>query len=105
MPPATPAKVDLEAPAVADEPTPIAVYQARMTETDGLTAFDLARPSRREWREAEQEIIADAMLAVTRVPAAWARWLLEEAHRRALAAGRTPPRRYAEVRHLLERPL
>ncbi len=79
------------------------VCQAHLHERDGLTKFEVALPTRREWRQAEQEILADQLLMVGRIESAHARWLLEEAYQAALDAGRAPPRRYAEVRHLLPR--
>lgn len=81
----------------------VEVHQARMTEEEGLTRYEVGVLTRREWREACEEVLADALIAAARVPQPWARWLIEEAHRRALEAGRSPPRRYAEVRHLLEK--
>jgi hypothetical protein len=81
----------------------VEVHQARMTEEEGLTRYEVGLPTRREWREACDEVLGDPLLAAARVPPRWARWLLEEAYRRALDAGRSPPRRYAEVRHLLDK--
>jgi hypothetical protein len=82
----------------------VEVHQARMTEVEGLTRFEVALPTRREWREAEGELIADDVLEAVRVPASYARWILEEAWQQASRANRVAPRKYAEVRHLLPRP-
>ncbi len=82
----------------------VEVHQARMTETEGLTRFEVALPTRREWREAEGELIADDVLEAVRVPSSYARWILEESWQQASRAGRVAPRKYAEVRHLLPRP-
>lgn len=82
----------------------VEVLQARVTETEGLTRFEVGVLPRRQWREVEQELAGDAVLLPVREPRPWVRWLIEEAHQRALDAGRVPPRRYAEVKHLIERP-
>jgi hypothetical protein len=78
------------------------VMQARFAETDGLTQFEVGVLPRRQWREVEQELAGDTVLLPTRAPRGWVRWLIEEAWQQATEAGRNPPRRYAEVRHLLE---
>lgn len=81
------------------------VCQAQLTERDGMVTFQIGNPSRRQWREAEQQITADPLLAIARIPSSYARWLIEEGWQRGVDAGRTPPREYAEARHQLDRPI
>ena len=77
------------------------VYQAFVTETEGLTNFEIGTPMRRKWREAEQELMLDRNLSIVRIPQNYACGLIEEAFQSSLAMGLSPPREYAEVRHKL----
>jgi hypothetical protein len=81
----------------------VEVWQAQITETEGLVRFEMGVIARKRWREMEHEMLSDPVLHVARVPGAVARWLLEDSYQRALDLGCTPPRRYAEVRHQLEK--
>jgi len=83
----------------------VQICQASVTELGGLVRFEVYRTSRKQWRSIERSIEAESKLPVTRVPTPYARWLIEEAYRRSLAVGRTPPREYAESRALLEPPV
>lgn len=84
-----------------EEKTGIRVYQAAVSETEGMTGFQTGLPTRREWRESEQELMLDRNLSLVRIPGDYARWLLEEAWQGALDFGLVPPREYAEIRHQL----
>lgn len=77
------------------------LFQASVAEAEGLRTFEVYRSTRRQWRNLEQTIEREAQLPVAQVPASYARWLLEEAYRRALDLGRTPARSYAEIRQTL----
>lgn len=83
----------------------VQICQASITEQAGLVRFEAYRTSRKQWRSIERSIETESKLPVTRVPTAYARWLVEEAYQRALSVGKTPPREYAESRALLEPPV
>jgi len=87
------------APITTGEAQGLDVFQIEESEQDGMVRFERYRPTRRQWRDVIRQITTDTELFVTRVPAEYARWRLEDAWQRATAAGKVPPRGYAESRH------
>lgn len=79
----------------------VRICQASVQDATGLTRFEMYRASRKQWRNMERSIEAESKLPVTHVPSPWARWIIEEAYQKSLAAGGRPPREYAESRATL----
>jgi hypothetical protein len=74
------------------------VYQAEISDERGLLAFTAGAVAKKEWRAHAERVIADRRLAVGEVTGAHARWLIEQAWERAIAAGRSAPEGFAAAR-------
>jgi hypothetical protein len=77
------------------------IFQGHVQDDRGLYRFEAMHASRKHWRAAVHEFLALENMIIVPVPAPYARWRIEEAAARAVALGRTPPREYAEMRHVM----
>jgi hypothetical protein len=82
----------------ATEGTGFEVYQAEISETRGLIGFAAGAAPRKEWRERAHKVLADPRLGVAEVSSVHARWLIEQAYERTLAAGRVAPEEFARAK-------
>jgi hypothetical protein len=74
------------------------LYQAELSETRGLIGFQAGLAHRKEWRAHAKKIRDNPRLGAAEIPSRHARWLIEEAYQRTLAAGRVPPEAFAASR-------
>ena len=81
----------------------VVVYQAAISETRGLAAFQHEEITRKEWRGHVMRMMSYPHVAVAETSAAEARRILDEAYDLAVAAGRAVPREFAQVRLELPR--
>ncbi|MEK6608567.1 MAG: hypothetical protein AABZ30_12980 [Myxococcota bacterium] len=77
------------------------IYEARISETAGLVELLFGEAGRRQVRTIRDKLLALADLLVADVPPDYARWLMEEAYERTLAARRAVPPGFARARPAL----
>jgi hypothetical protein len=74
------------------------VFEARLSESHGLTDFDVGNAPRKEWRHEALRLLADERVGAGRISERHARNLVEAAYQRSLAAGRVAPESFARAR-------
>jgi hypothetical protein len=82
----------------AGEAGGIDIFEAQLSDTRGILAFAAMRVARKEWRKHNEGVLADERMAAARIAEPHARALIEEAYRKTLAVGRTPPEEFARAR-------
>lgn len=79
----------------------VEVFQAQVHEVRGMTQFQALRTSRKRWRLILNQFLAELHMPVAPMDSAYVRWLIDEGARITMESGRSPPRDYLEIQHLL----
>lgn len=82
-------------------PDGVYVAQAQIGESAGILRYTRHFQSRKHWRATLRDLQSRPSPTGAEVPGAYARWLIEDAYRRMIEAGHTPPREFIAQRHLL----